>query len=55
MPLIIITGIPCSGKTIRTSELKDYFENKAGKKVEVVNEIDVVTKAGYDKNTFYAG
>ncbi|XP_078034903.1 protein KTI12 homolog [Augochlora pura] len=54
MPLIIVTGIPCSGKTTRTTELKEYFENKVNKRVEIINEIDVVTKAGYDKNTFYA-
>lgn len=55
MPLIIITGVPCSGKTTRTSELKEYFENKAGKNVEVISEVDVLMKAGYDRNTFYAG
>ncbi|XP_043260384.1 protein KTI12 homolog isoform X1 [Colletes gigas] len=54
MPLIIITGIPCSGKTKRCNELKEYFQNKAGKNVDVINEIDVVIKSGYDKNTFYA-
>ena len=54
MPLIIITGIPCSGKTTRTSELKEYFINK-GKNVEVINEIDIVTKRGFDRNKFYAG
>ncbi|KOC68668.1 Protein KTI12 like protein [Habropoda laboriosa] len=54
MPLIIITGIPCSGKTTRTSELKEYFINRAGKNVKIINEIDVVTKAGFDKNAFYA-
>ena len=54
MPLIIITGVPCSGKTTRTSELKEYFENKAGRNVEVISEVDVLTKAGYDRNTFYA-
>ncbi|CAK9798892.1 Protein KTI12 homolog [Anthophora plagiata] len=54
MPLIIITGIPCSGKTTRTSELKEYFVNKTRKNVEIINEIDVVTKAGFDRNTFYA-
>ncbi|XP_076763635.1 protein KTI12 homolog [Xylocopa sonorina] len=53
MPVIIITGIPCSGKTRRASELKEYFENKAGKTVEVINEIDAVVKAGFDRNTFY--
>ncbi|XP_076679992.1 protein KTI12 homolog isoform X2 [Andrena cerasifolii] len=54
MPLIIMTGIPCSGKTTRTYELKEYFENKAEKNVEVISEVDVLTKAGYDRNTFYA-
>lgn len=54
MPLVIITGIPCSGKTTRTTEVKEYFENN-GKRVEIINEIDVLTKIGYDKNTFYAG
>lgn len=55
MPLIIITGIPCSGKTTRCTELKEYFENKANKKVEIIRETDFVSKAGFDKNTFYAG
>lgn len=54
MPLIIITGIPCSSKTTRTFELKEYFMNK-GKSVKVISEIDVVTKRGFDRNKFYAG
>lgn len=54
MPLIIITGIPCSSKTTRTLELKQYFMNK-GKNVKVISEIDVVTKRGFDRNKFYAG
>lgn len=58
MPLIVITGIPCSGKTTRSLELKKYFENKLksnGQNVEIINECDAITKVGYDKNTFYAG
>ncbi|XP_015597496.1 protein KTI12 homolog [Cephus cinctus] len=54
MPLIIITGIPCSGKSTRALELKKYFEDSRGKKVEVISEIDAIIKAGYDRNTFYA-
>lgn len=54
MPLIVITGIPCSGKTTRTSELKQYFENRQ-KKVEVISELEAIQKAGYDKNTYFAG
>lgn len=55
MPVIIMTGIPCSGKTTRTCELKEYFINEAKKKVEIINEIDVVTKTGFDRNQFFAG
>lgn len=54
MPLIIITGIPCSGKTTRSIELKEYFVNKMKKKVEIIHELDFVSKAGFDINTFYA-
>lgn len=54
MPVIIITGIPCSGKSTRASQLKEYFLHKSGKNVEIINEINVVKKAGYDRNTFYA-
>ncbi|XP_033211716.1 protein KTI12 homolog [Belonocnema kinseyi] len=52
MPLIVITGIPCSGKTTRTLELKQYFESRQ-KKVEVISELETIEKAGYDKNTYF--
>lgn len=47
MPLIIITGFPSSGKSRRTSELKDYFEKEKNKTVLVVSENKLVDK---DKN-----
>ena len=50
-----MTGIPCSGKTTRTLELKKYFETTKEKKVNVISEIDVITKASYDRNSFYSG
>lgn len=55
MPLIIVTGVPCSGKSTRTTELKEYFEKEYGKKVEIISEIQTIVKAGYNKNIFYAG
>jgi len=58
MPLIIVTGGPCSGKTTRSLELKKYFEDKlknSGQNVEIISEHDAIIKAGYDKNVFYAG
>lgn len=54
MPLIIITGIPCSSKTTRTLQLKEYFENEMKKRVDIINEIDVIYKTGYDRNSFYS-
>nr|CAH7713296.1 unnamed protein product [Callosobruchus chinensis] len=53
MPFILISGIPCSGKTTRATELKQYFEEQ-GKEVHVVSEYEQIRKAGFDKNSFYA-
>ncbi|KAH0947376.1 hypothetical protein HN011_008496 [Eciton burchellii] len=57
MPLIIVTGFPCSGKTNRSIELKDHFEKRFQdneRKVEIITEYDTIIKMGYDKNAFYA-
>ncbi len=51
MPLIVMCGYPCSGKTRRAEELKVYFEQNTNRKVHVVGDgaLDV------EKNTVYAG
>lgn len=54
MPLIIITGVPCSGKSIRTQELKKHFEAE-GKEVLIVSEEDELKKAGFTKNVLFQG
>lgn len=53
MPLIVLTGVPCSGKTTRAEELKQYFEEQ-GKEVYIISEYAQIVKAGFDKNAFYA-
>jgi protein KTI12 len=53
MPLVVITGIPCSGKTTRAKELKQFFEDR-GKEVHVVSENEQLVKANFQKNQFYA-
>lgn len=58
MPLIVVTGIPCSGKTTRSLELKSHFEEKlkdSGQNVEIISESDAIIQAGYDKNVYFAG
>lgn len=53
MPLIIISGLPASGKTTRAIQLKNHFEER-GKSVHVVSENDAISKAGFEKNEFFA-
>ncbi|XP_019876502.1 protein KTI12 homolog [Aethina tumida] len=53
MPLIVISGYPSSGKTTRTQELKQFFEEQ-GKEVIVISESEQIAKAGFNKNEFYA-
>lgn len=52
MPLIIVSGIPSSGKTFRTKQLATHFE-KLGKKVIIVSEAVTIASAGFSKNKFY--
>lgn len=51
MPLIVMCGYPCSGKTRRAEDLKEYFQQNTERKVHVVGEgaLDV------EKNRVYAG
>ncbi|XP_070828423.1 protein KTI12 homolog [Chaetodon trifascialis] len=50
MPLIVMCGYPCSGKTRRAEELKVYFEQNCDRKVHIVGDgaLDV------EKNIVYA-
>lgn len=50
MPLIVMCGYPCSGKTRRAEELKNYFEQNTDRKVYVVGDGTM----GVEKNTVYA-
>lgn len=54
MPLIVMTGVPSSGKTKRALELKEYFE-KQGREVHLISEYEEIVKAGFEKNAFYKG
>ncbi len=48
MPLIIICGLPCVGKTRFANQLAEYFKSK-DRKVELVNE----GEWPYKINTYY--
>ncbi|XP_068579270.1 protein KTI12 homolog [Cebidichthys violaceus] len=50
MPLIVMCGYPCSGKTRRAEELKVCFERNTDRKVHVIGD----GALGVEKNTVYA-
>ena len=49
MPLVVICGLPSSGKTTRAQQLKKYFEDK-GRAVVIIDDEMV----GEEKNDVYA-
>ncbi|XP_058243070.1 protein KTI12 homolog isoform X2 [Hemibagrus wyckioides] len=50
MPLIIMCGFPCSGKSRRARELRDYFSENTDKQVDIIGD----EMHGIDKNSVYA-
>ncbi|KXJ67961.1 hypothetical protein RP20_CCG007070 [Aedes albopictus] len=52
MPLIVITGLPSSGKSTRAGQIQKQFEDR-GKTVHVVSEWRCSQLAGYDKNEYF--
>ncbi|XP_028441469.1 protein KTI12 homolog [Perca flavescens] len=50
MPLIVMCGYPCSGKTQKAEELKVCFERNTDRKVHIVGDGTL----GVEKNTVYA-
>ncbi|KAH8399774.1 hypothetical protein KR215_002182 [Drosophila sulfurigaster] len=53
MPIVVISGLPASGKSTRAHELQQYFLAK-GRKVHLISENEAVPKALYEKNAFFA-
>jgi protein KTI12 len=49
MPLVLITGIPSSGKSTIALKLKSYLEESKGCKVHLVSENEILQSEG-DKN-----
>uniref|UniRef100_A0A8D9BMG9 Protein KTI12 homolog n=1 Tax=Cacopsylla melanoneura TaxID=428564 RepID=A0A8D9BMG9_9HEMI len=55
MPLIILTGYPCSGKTKRSEEIKKYFEDQnLTNKIVHIKDNETIQKAGFSKTELYA-
>lgn len=54
MPLVVLSGLPSSGKSFRASQLRDFFANEKLRAVHVISENDAVPRAGYGKNEYFA-
>jgi len=52
MPLVIIVGWPCSGKTTISKEIVDFFE-KDGKPCQLVSDQEILSTLG--RNKVYSG
>ncbi|XP_029188575.2 protein KTI12 homolog [Acropora millepora] len=50
MPLVIMCGFPCSGKTKRANELKSYLQNSRGRSVQLSSDESL----NFERNTAYA-
>ena len=48
MPLIVISGGPCSGKSTRAQALYEYFKTKS-------MPVQIITDNNLDRNAVYAG
>lgn len=55
MPLILITGIPSSGKSTRALQIKSFFEDVHEKTVFLVNENGIIAANGTEKNVLFLG
>jgi Predicted nucleotide kinase len=55
MPLILITGIPSSGKSTRALQIKSFFEDKHEKTVHIVSENDIIASCETEKNVIFLG
>ena len=51
MPLVVMCGFPCSGKTKRANELKSYLQNSRGRSVQLSSDESL----NFERNTAYAG
>lgn len=51
MPLVVMCGYPCSGKSKRAKELKNHFEVSRGKTVHLAGDESL----NFERNAVYSG
>lgn len=55
MPLILIVGLPSSGKTTRAREIQKYFTEHQHKEVILISDNEIISQMNIDKNVLFLG
>lgn len=55
MPLILMVGLPSSGKTTRAREIQKYFVEHEHKKVILISDNEIISQMDIDKNVLFLG
>ncbi|XP_025202677.1 protein KTI12 homolog [Melanaphis sacchari] len=53
MPLILMVGLPSSGKTTRAREIQKYFTEEQHKEVILISDNEIISEMNMDKNVLY--
>lgn len=53
MPLVILTGNPCCGKSRRSEEIREFLSTAKGKEVHVISDNSFINSSGQDKNALF--
>lgn len=54
MPLILMVGLPSSGKTTRAHEIKKYFTEQH-RQVILISDNEIILQMHTDKNVLFLG
>lgn len=55
MPLILMVGLPSSGKTTRAREIQKYFVEHQSREVVLISDNDIISQMNIDKNVLFLG
>jgi len=55
MPLIMMVGLPSSGKTTRAREIQKYFTEHQHKEVILISDNEIISQMDVDKNILFLG
>lgn len=53
MPLVILTGNPCCGKSVRSEEISKFLSTVKEKEVHVISDNSFINSTGKDKNALF--